>query len=212
MRASIDALQARLSPCLSKYNLLESRFYQAWSAGSLPTEALQYYAGEYGAFIKLIADGWQGHGDTEIAAEETEHADLWNDFAKSLGTEISEARTPSVQLLVRRARELFSNPSTSMGALYAFEAQQPGTSKSKLEGLQAHYSAVSEGARKYFEIHALDDEEPQILLRRMASLDAVGQERAMRACEEMCELLWNALDGIYEATVATPGCANMQSC
>ena len=58
-------LEARLDESIARWNLLESRFYQAWSAGTLPVEALRTYAAEYGAFISLIPKGWESHGVAE---------------------------------------------------------------------------------------------------------------------------------------------------
>ena len=41
----------RFDTILEKWDLLKHPFYQAWSAGTLPVEALKVYASEYGAFI-----------------------------------------------------------------------------------------------------------------------------------------------------------------
>ena len=124
-------LEQQLDESISRWNLLESRFYQAWSEGCLPQEALARYANEYGAFISLIPRGWASHGDSAIAAEEREHVELWRCFAEALGVDIGEAKTPAVRELVETADALFSDPTTSLGALYAFEAQQPRTAATR---------------------------------------------------------------------------------
>ena len=116
---------------IADYNLLNHPFYQAWSAGELPVEVLRTYASEYGAFIATIPNGWKTIDDAEIAAEETEHIDMWADFANGLDTVVSEAKTPQVKTLLQTADELFSEPATALGALYAFEAQQPATAQSE---------------------------------------------------------------------------------
>lgn len=190
-------LPETLQSSLSRWNLLDSAFYQAWNAGELSTEALALYASEYGAFISTIADGWAVHGDAAIAAEEREHVELWRRFAGSLGTDIGEAKTPAVVKLVETARKRFSDPAESLGALYAFEAQQPATAASKLEGLRAHYNLGKE-AEVYFEVHKDDLDEPALLLERMKALPAADQVRAAAACEEMSKALRLALDGIYD--------------
>ena len=186
-------LEQQLDESISRWNLLESRFYQAWSQGCLPQEALARYANEYGAFISLIPRGWASHGDTAIAAEERGHVELWRCFAEALGVDIGEARTPAVRELVETADALFSDPTTSLGALYAFEAQQPRTAATKLAGLREHYN-LSENAHAYFAVHAEDEEEPALLRRRMAALSAPEQARAAEACEQMCRALRTALD------------------
>ena len=190
-------LFSRLSDSLERWDLLQSDFYQAWSAGTLPRPAIAQYASEYGAFISRIADGWAAHGDHEIAAEEREHLELWRDFARSMGTDVGEAETAEVRRLLEIVDRRFATPAESMGALYAFEAQQPGTSTSKLQGLREHYPVDAAG-EKYFEIHAVDEEEPALLLKRMESLSDDDQQRAAEACEETAQALRLALDGLYK--------------
>lgn len=194
----MSALQARLDAIIEEFRLLKHPFYQEWNEGTLPEEKLTTYAREYGAFIKTIADGWAAHGDHEIAEEEQEHAEIWNRFAGALGTEISEAKIPQVKALVEAANQAFSDPVTSLGGLYAFEAQQPGTSKSKLKGLKKHYG-LPETAHEYFVIHEHDDAEPALLVQRMEALGESDQLRAEAACREVCERLWDALSGVHQA-------------
>ncbi|MDA1313902.1 MAG: iron-containing redox enzyme family protein [Acidobacteria bacterium] len=190
-------MEARLHESITRWNLLDSKFYQAWSAGTLPVEALRDYAHEYGAFISLIAKGWDAHGDHATAAVEREHVELWSDFAASLGTTIGAPKTQAVRKLRETADVLFSEKASSLGALYAFEAQQPATSRSKLEGLRAHYTLAAK-AETYFDVHKDDDDEPRLLLRRMSALSAEDQSIAAEACETMCELLRGALDELYD--------------
>jgi pyrroloquinoline-quinone synthase len=193
-------MEARLHESITRWNLLDSKFYQAWSAGALPVEALRDYAHEYGAFISLIAKGWEAHGDDATAAVEREHVELWNDFAASLGTAIGAPKTAAVRKLRETADRLFSERASSLGALYAFEAQQPATSQSKLEGLRAHYKLGAK-AETYFDVHKDDDEEPRLLLQRMTALSPADRAIAAEACETMCGLLRGALDELYERHV-----------
>jgi len=194
-------LETRLENALSKWNLLESRFYQAWSCGELPVEALKTYVREYGAFISLIPQGWQAHGDAETAREERGHVELWQAFAAALDTRIGEAETAAVRRLVKTAGRLFDDKAPALGALYAFEAQQPATSRSKLVGLRAHYRLPRE-AETYFEVHAGDEAEPRLLLERMKALSASEQDAAAEACEQMSQALREALDGLYDEQTA----------
>lgn len=189
-------LETRLKASISRWNLLESSFYQAWNDGTLPLEALRDYSSEYGAFISLIPRGWRGHGDAETARVEEQHLELWKQFASALGRKIDEPRVDEVRELRDTAERLFADPATSLGALYAFEAQQPATSVSKLEGLRAHYP-LRDPAHTYFEVHADDEEEPRLLLDRMAKLSPEQQEAAADACEETCRALRRALDGLH---------------
>ncbi len=193
----MDFKQA-LDSKIADHNLLNHPFYQAWSSGELPIEALRSYAREYGAFISTVPDGWEAVGDTETAVEEVEHIDLWADFAAGLDTRVSEADIPQVKTLVETANALFSERATALGALYAFEAQQPATAQSKLVGLKAFYR-LPETVEPYFETHSHNDHEAEMLLERMAELPSESHDTAIQACEEMSVALWNALTGIHDA-------------
>ena len=183
---------------ISDYNLLDHPFYQAWSTGELPVEVLRTYAREYGAFISTIPNGWETINEAEIAAEETEHIDMWGDFADGLDTTVSEAQIPQVKALLETADELFSEPATALGALYAFEAQQPATAQSKLAGLKAFYQ-LPETVEPYFETHSHNEHEAEKLLERIGALPSESHATVVQACEQMSTALWNALTGIHDA-------------
>jgi pyrroloquinoline quinone (PQQ) biosynthesis protein C len=95
---------------------------------------------------------------------------------------------------------LFTSPAPALGALYAFEAQQPGTARSKLEGLRAHYD-VSEAGTKYFVLHAVNWEESGKILEQMENLSPAEQAEACLACSQMAESLWSALTEIHDSTM-----------
>ena len=191
-------IKHRLDETISKWNLLENPFYRAWSDGTLPQEALRTYAGEYGALISLMPSGWKTLSDYEIAQEEREHLELWNNFAQGLGTKAGQAQIAQVRKLVETTQRLFSVPTAALGALYAFESQQPATARSKLEGLKAFYN-LPQTVEPYFEIHSHNQHESEKLLDRIELLSSQEQEEALGACETMSVALWDALIGIYEA-------------
>ncbi|MDE0469980.1 MAG: iron-containing redox enzyme family protein [Candidatus Poribacteria bacterium] len=186
---------------IADYNLLNHPFYQAWSAGELPVEALRSYAREYGAFISMMPEGWETLNDAEIAAEETEHIDLWADFAAGLDTTVTEAQIPQVKALMETADELFSEPTTALGALYAFEAQQPATAQSKLAGLKAFYQ-LPKSVEPYFETHSHNEHEAEKLLAYIGTLPSDSYATVVQACEKMSAALWDALTGIHDAECA----------
>lgn len=190
-------MKNRLQSTLDQWNLLNHPFYQAWSAGTLPLQSLRDYAREYGAFITLMPQGWETLNDEETAHEEEEHIELWEQFAKALDTAIGEATIPQVISLIATTRELFSQPATALGALYAFEAQQPPTAQSKLDGLKTHY-ALPADVRPYFEVHSHNHHEAEKLLARIEKLNEGEKAQAAEACERMAYALWNALSGIYD--------------
>lgn len=191
-------LKDRLEKVIAPWSLLTHPFYQAWEMGTLPTPALKQYAEEYGAFITTLPTGWKTLDDHETEHEEMEHVELWEAFAKTVATKITKAELSETKELVRTAKKLFSKKSTALGALYAFEVQQPKTASSKLAGLKKFYKAVNETAYPYFEIHSHNEHESEKLLRIMSNLTEAEQEEALKACETMCKALWNGLSGIYK--------------
>lgn len=193
----MDFKQA-LDSKISKYNLLDHPFYQAWSAGELPVEALTCYAREYGSFITMMPKGWETLNDSETVQEEIEHIDLWEDFAAGLNTQISEAQIPQVKSLIETTDALFSDTETALGALYAFESQQPETAKSKLAGLKEFYQ-LPKKVEPYFVTHSHNEHEAEKLLERISELPSDSQKTVVEACEQMSNALWNALTGIHDA-------------
>ena len=192
-------MKQKLETILEKWNLLQHPFYQAWSAGTLPVEALQVYAREYGEFISRLPRAWETLNDTATAAEEREHAELWMDFTAAVGGFAADASLPQTLNLVRASDALFASRASALGALFAFEAQQPATAKSKLVGLKAHYK-LPQSVEPYFEAHSANWHESEKILREIESLSSDGQALALAACEQMASSLWDALTGIHEAT------------
>jgi pyrroloquinoline-quinone synthase len=189
---------SELDTIVAKYDLNEHPFYRAWRAGRLSRDTLASYAAEYAPFIGTIELGWRTLGDVDHAAEEREHARLWERFRDSLGSSSVTARCEAAGALAEGARAAFSASPSAIGALYAFEAQQPSTARSKLDGLREHY-AVSGEAAKYFQDHADDYGEREALRRKLDGLTADGAARALEACETTCRAMWAALDGILAA-------------
>jgi pyrroloquinoline-quinone synthase len=201
-----DALDA----LVAKHDLAGHPFYRAWREGTLRREALSAYAVEYAPFIELIADGWATVGEDVHAAQEYAHAGMWETFRAGLGSRgepgegappSKETGCPEAHALLEEARTSFWDRADAIGALYAFEAQQPATSRSKLDGLRDHYG-ISGDAAAYFAAHADDNGEREMLRAHFAKLSAEEREAAMRSCERMCLAMWNALSGILGATAS----------
>ncbi|MEX2323147.1 MAG: hypothetical protein WEA29_05185 [Acidimicrobiia bacterium] len=192
-------IQDRLDTAIAAHPLLEHPFYQAWRDGTLPVASLTTYAGEYGAFIAAIDQGWETVGEYDHAAEERHHADLWVEFARAFGAEVGEATIPEVSQLLETSRRLFAEPATAWGALYAFEKQQPGTAAEKLGGLVAHYGVAEDAdAAEYFRVHAADYHEADGIITSLETSPELN-EAAVAACEEMTQALWDALSGVMAA-------------
>ncbi len=196
-------LSRKCDDALARHTLLAHPFYVAWNAGTLPVEALREYAREYGAFVRTIGKGWEAVGERGIARIEEGHARLWErSFAASLGTAVAAPEVGEVAALVETAGKLFSERVTALGALYAFEAQQPATAESKLRGLREHYWHLPNRCGQYFEAHEHDDAEPAILAKALDALPETARPRALDACDRMGRALWDALSGIHARHVA----------
>lgn len=186
---------AQLDAAIAAFNLNNHPFYQDWRMGTLPTEKLTSYAAEYGAFVATIDKGWETLGFPAYAQEEREHDAMWQDFRAELGAG-NAAVNPATHVLTHAANTYFASRAEAAGALYAFEAQQPHTSRSKLDGLREHYK-MSEKAEEYFVVHADDVHEAEDLRQFVAKMSEAEFARTRTACAVMSAAMWSALDGVY---------------
>ena len=130
---------------------------------------------------------------------------MWgNTFAAGLETSVADLPlTEETAALAQAAQELFgADRATSLGALYAFEAQQPLTAQSKLIGLQTHYKDLPECCGEYFRLHSDDHDEPIFLAEQINALPTTDQENAVAACERMTRALHDALTGLHAPYLA----------
>lgn len=189
---------AHCDDLIAKRSLLQNTFYRRWTEGTLPVPALKDYARECGAFIRVISIGWKATGEPDVALREDGHARVWEQtFAAGLNTSVAEPEVKEVADLVSVARELFTDPVTSVGALYAFEAQQPLTARAKLNGLIEHYTELPRTLGEYFWLHTEDYDEPLLLATKMNALRPNDKVRAFNACDRMTQALDDALTGIH---------------
>ncbi len=194
----VTSPSARCDGAVAHHSLLRHPFYLAWSDGTLPVAALKDYARDYGIFIRTVAAGWEAVGESHVAGIEEGHAEVWaNTFAAGLETQVDGPQTEEVTTLVDTARELFTDRVTALGALYAFESQQPYTAQSKLRGLREHYQQLPECCGEYFRLHTDDFDEPALLSEHMNALSSAEADRAVAACERLSVALHDALSGLY---------------
>jgi pyrroloquinoline-quinone synthase len=190
--------QQQLLSTITKFDLNQTKFYQAWSAGTLSDEALKCYANEYGNFIGQLAKGWITVGDQAQAQIEETHYDIWkDDFCRALEVKITEVAIPAIADLITTAESMFSHKTEALGALYIFIAQQASTSKSKIEGLQKHYSLPS-FSESYFEEHLGSDVLADKLLKMIETLTPEEQKEVIAAANIFGEKIFFALEGIYD--------------
>ena len=190
-----------LDEIVRQFDLNAHPFYQAWRAGTLPTERLAAYAAEWAPFIGMLDRGWERIGEQAYAQEEREHDELWARFRAALGeTAAAEMRLPQSRTLAAVGGNAFGAIPEALGALYSFEVQQPATAQSKLAGLREHYAgAIDEPAQEYFREHAVETDEPAMLAARIDALSEDDFARAKTACAIFSAAAWGALDGVYYA-------------
>jgi pyrroloquinoline-quinone synthase len=143
--------------------LLDHPFYRAWERGEISREELAVYHRSYADLIQNIPSYWQSvvsvlrpdhpTGMT-IIQEERDHLLLWEAWGRDFPPPDDFPR-------LQEALEIFDTmtPSQLLGALQAFEIQQPEVARIKKETLMQHYGLRAE-VLSYFDQHI--HEEPHI--------------------------------------------------
>mgnify|MGYP001584675992 CR=1 FL=1 len=208
---------------IAEKSLLKHPFYQAWTMGTLTREDLAHYAQQYyhqeARFPRFVS---AVHSDCpelktrqvlldNLNHEESgpeNHPELWLRFAESVGAS-RESVTGSLPAPATKAcMKAFADLTrggwvAGVAALYAYEAQQPGVAKTKIEGLKAKYGLDSKEALGFFQVHETVDvwhseSEKQILLDQAAKNPDLKQD-IKAAVAQACDALNGLLDGVCEA-------------
>ena len=205
--------------------MLKHPFYQAWTEGRLPLDALRDYARQYfhhvetfpravSAVHSACPDRDGGRMLAENLAEEEgieagkqDHASLWLMFACGLGESEDAVRAQQLngetQALIDTFRKLSRQSyAAGLGALYAYESQFPGVASAKIEGLIDRYGIADEETLRFFRVHESADVEHGAVCRSLLDrLSDADKSEAVAAGEELAGALWNFLSGV-ERTAA----------
>ena len=205
---------------IANYDLLQHPFYQAWSAGELTSQDLQFYAQQYyhqvsgfpaclTALHSRLPEGAMRRAVLANAYEEEcdgiPHSELWLRFLEGVGgsgSQLDEKMPiPEVNDLVQAFRSIAQEaPVASVfGALFAYESQVPKIATEKLSGLKQHYGA-DDRTCSYFTLHRLADVHHSNVWRKMISTLVEQDERhageVLAGVSTAARALWTALDGI----------------
>lgn len=201
---------------IEKRSLLKHPFYQMWSEGKLTIDHLQGYSKEYFQLVKAVpglvqsiaaADSAVKDDIASNAREEAEHIEPWIKFAEALGVSRgeltgyeSEAKTKNaVSALQVVAGSSFEE---AVAAMYAYEAELPKISRSKIDGLKKYYDLDSKDATGYFEIHEeADVRHAQVWRDILRKLPADKQEKAFNAAVKSLKAQNLLLDSVQEKYV-----------
>jgi pyrroloquinoline quinone (PQQ) biosynthesis protein C len=182
-----------------RWNVLRHPFYVRWEAGELSCDELAFYAGEYRHAVVALAESAAASGDAGHAEEEAAHVDLWDDFARALDAPLD--REPLAETAACAEAWARDDRLEALAVLYAIESAQPAISRTKLDGLVAHYGfATGDSGASYFALHAERDVEHAEAARRELELAAPGDtSRLVTAAERALEANWRLLDGVTAA-------------
>lgn len=197
----------KIEQARDRWNVLEHPFYQRWSAGELSREELAEYSGQYrhatAAIARLSAAVADSASDAERAElrrhaeEEAGHVALWDGFVDAVGGKVGAAPTVETQKCVD-VWTANDDRLSQLVRLYAIESGQPAISKTKREGLAAHYGIGDGAGNEYFRVHEKADVEHAAEGRSLieAHLDGADPDALVAAAEAAFEANWRLLDGV----------------
>jgi pyrroloquinoline-quinone synthase len=200
----------RIEKARNRWNVLEHPFYQRWSAGELSGEELALYSGQYrhaaAALARLCADVADSAPESERselrrhAEEEQAHIALWDGFVEAVGGEVAAEPTAETQECVD-AWTAGDARVSKLVRLYAIESGQPAISRTKREGLAAHYGIGDGPGNEYFRVHEEADVDHAAEGRSLieAHLSEADPEALAEAAESVFKANWRLLDGVVEA-------------
>jgi pyrroloquinoline-quinone synthase len=189
----------RLDDVRDRWNVLRHPFYRRWECGELTTEDLAYYAAEYRHAVVALAQLAKQSAAPEHAAEEAAHVTLWDAFAHSLDADLD--RAPRIETEACVDAWSASDALEGTAVLYAIESAQPEISRTKLDGLLAHYGFdPGSASTAYFEVHSERDHEHAAESKGVLADCARPEDhdRLVAAAERALAGNWTLLDGVEE--------------
>jgi pyrroloquinoline-quinone synthase len=209
----------QLHELISKeYSLLNTKFYSAWSAGTLPVSALQEYAEQYfhheknfPRYLSTIHSKCEDENVRQVILEnlideekniKSNHKELWLRFAESIGCDRENVINSKINEETQQMLNLFfdcANKSTISGiaAMFAYETQVPEVYQSKIDGLKQYYTLSNDKGDEFFKIHLeMDKWHSNQWANILNNLNEDQQREAKHSAIAACKAMINFLDGI----------------
>lgn len=215
---------ASLKGLVAEKHLLSHPFYQMWTAGTLPVEAMKRYADQYYHlevnFPRFLSRMHAGCENFEVRQAITEnlydeehgsenHRELWMRFGEGIGTtrDVMKNSVPlaETQAAIDTFLQLSSESFLSgVAALSAYETQVPEVAESKISGLQKNYNVTNETTLQFFRVHAGIDVEHSQTWWNILAENAVTDEQQNEVRAAVVagrDALYGFLDGVCRAYV-----------
>lgn len=213
-------LREELKALMAEKPLLKHPFYQLWNQGKLPMEAMRKYAEQYYHLEKnfpLYLSRMHAKAGDDFAARqeivenlydeehgENNHRMLWLKFAVAIGCRREEVETSRPLPETQAAVDTFLNSSDrsmieGVGALAAYESQQPEVAKTKMAGLQKYYGITSKDGLEFFRVHGVMDVAHAEAWWKLIDASREPAENIRGAVRAGRDALWGFLDGIMRA-------------
>jgi len=174
--------------------------------GELRRAVLANMCDEKGA---AIGNGKDSEPHSEAHSEP--HSELWLDFAEGMGARGDmrwHSPVAEMHQLMRHFHCVASEgtPEEALAAFYVYESQVPRIAKEKERGLREMYAADDKTCG-YFSLHATADVFHANVWRQQLENRIVANpqtaQAALDAAENTAKTLWQALDGIEAARMAS---------
>ena len=192
-----------INAIIKKRHLLDHPFYQRWSQGKISRETLQEYSKQYyhyeaalpaflTASLEHLDEGPARDAVAEVLYDESSnpkpHAEMWLDFAAGLGVSEEEVKNsaPSRQTvnLVQTYTSLCRRGADeAIGALFAYEVQQPEVAQTKADGLTQFYDVSDKDSLAFFRLHSVLDVQHAAALRTALQDSELSRESAHLALD-----------------------------
>ena len=202
----------KIDEMIETRSLLKHPFYQMWSDGKLSQDTLAGYSKEYFQLVKAVPSFMtpiiEKAPDSVISElianqqEESDHVQLWIDFAGEVGVSEDELTPYTGLTKTRKAvsdlNELMNTYEGGACAMYAFEKEIPKISQTKLDGLAKFYGITGDDATEYFKLHTEADIRHSASWRTILEKSSTDSNDLLEIADKSISAQNLLLDSCYE--------------